>query len=52
MIRTIRFIIIGFFQVTILSSIFGEELRVATYNLKNYLIMDRMVGGELEAGLS
>ena len=45
MIRTIRFIIIGFFQVTILSSIFGEELRVATYNLKNYLIMDRMVGG-------
>lgn len=43
--RSIRFIIIGFFQIIILSAISGADLRVATYNLKNYLIMDRIVDG-------
>ena len=43
--RSIRFIIIGFFQIIILSVISGADLRVATYNLNNYLIMDRIVDG-------
>lgn len=42
--RFIRFSFLGFVQLIIITSLFGEDLRIATYNLNNYLVMDRYVG--------
>ena len=42
--RFFSFSFFGSIFLSLLSVVFGEELRVATYNLNNYLVMDRQVG--------
>jgi len=40
----LRYSFIGAIQLLLLSVLVGEELRIATYNVNNYLVMDRHVG--------
>ena len=42
--RFLRLFVFCLVSLTLLSVLNGEELRVATYNLNNYLVMDRHVG--------
>jgi endonuclease/exonuclease/phosphatase family metal-dependent hydrolase len=42
--RLLRYFFLGAIQLVLFVSLFGEELRVATYNINNYLVMDRYVG--------
>ncbi|MGZ0655093.1 endonuclease/exonuclease/phosphatase family protein [Coraliomargarita sp. W4R53] len=42
--RNFLFYFLGVIQLIVLSALTSEELRVATYNLDNYLVMDRHVG--------
>jgi endonuclease/exonuclease/phosphatase family metal-dependent hydrolase len=37
--------LLGIASLILVSVLSGEELRIATYNLRNYLVMDRMVAG-------
>lgn len=42
--RLYRFSFFSILQLALFSVLVGEELRIATYNLNNYLVMDRHVG--------
>ncbi len=42
--RFLRSSLLYALQLVFFTSLFGEKLRVATYNVNNYLVMDRMVG--------
>lgn len=45
MLRRISLRFLGIASLILSSVLCGEELRIATYNLRNYLVMDRMVAG-------
>lgn len=42
--RTLRYCFLGAIHLVFWGVLSGAELRIATYNVKNYLVMDRLVG--------
>ncbi len=42
--RFFRFCFLGFAPLVLLATLSAQDLRIATYNLNNYLVMDRHVG--------
>jgi len=45
-----RYFLVCALQFLLVATLFGEDLRIATYNLNNYLVMDRHVGGYWRPG--